>query len=81
MLVVGQLNDNPSDLIKESAKKKQSGQLVLEYLLLMMFAVALATLIKTQFIGGESDDPDNAGIMTQMVYRIVQPIASDTPSE
>lgn len=66
---------------QETRKKKQSGQLVLEYILLMMFSVAIATLIKTQFIGGDADDPENAGIMTRLVYQIAIPIASDTPSE
>lgn len=76
MLDVGQ-----SNLEEGLRKKKQRGQLVIEYLLLMMFSVAIATLIKTQFIGGDADDPESAGIMTQLVYNIARPIASDTPSE
>ena len=76
MFVKGQ-----SNLKKEAARKKQRGQLVLEYLLLMVFAVAVASLIKTQFIGGDPDDPENAGVMTKLIYNIALPIASDTPSE
>jgi len=62
-------------------KKRQSGQLVLEYILLMILAVGLSTLIKNQFIGGNADDPESAGIMTKFVYKITLPIAADTPSE
>jgi|GEM_PF-2826112 len=80
MLVGGQSNLDEAP-VTNHRRKKQSGQLVLEYILLMMFAVAVATLIKTQFIGGDPDDPQNSGVMTQLIYNIASPIARDTPSE
>ena len=67
--------------LSKEAQKKQRGQLVFEYILLMMVAVAVSVMIKNIFIGGEAGQPDSAGIMTKFVYRLTAPIASDTPSD
>ena len=66
---------------KEERKKKQRGQLLIEYLLLMLLAVALATQIQSRLVGGDADDPENAGILSQFVFRTADVIARDTPGD
>ncbi len=64
-----------------SCKKKQRGQLVLEYILLMLLAVSMASLMKSRLIGGTADDLDSAGVLTKLVYGMTNTIAADTPGE
>ncbi|MGH1468405.1 MAG: hypothetical protein ACRBBP_05940 [Bdellovibrionales bacterium] len=64
-----------------SRKKKQSGQMVLEYILLMLLAVSMASIMKSSLIGGDASDPSNAGVLTKLVYGLANTIAADTPGE
>ncbi len=60
---------------------KQSGQLVLEYILLMILAVFMASIMKSELIGGSIDDLENAGVLTKLIHGLTGPIALDTPGE
>lgn len=66
---------------KNLRKKGQRGQLVIEYILLLLLSVVVATQIQRQLIGGTADDVENAGIMSQFVFRTAIAIARDTPGE
>ena len=66
---------------KKEREKKQRGQLLIEYILLMLLAVALATQIQSRLVGGDADDPNNAGILSQFVFRTANVIARDTPGD
>ena len=60
-------------------KKEQSGQLIIEYVLLMLVAVAMATVLQNTLLGGSPDDPENAGLINQAIFQITTAIARDTP--
>jgi hypothetical protein len=51
---------------------KQSGQVVVEYVLLLIVAVAMATIIISALV---KRDPDNPGFLIQKWYQIQQAIA------
>ncbi|HEX7673091.1 MAG TPA: hypothetical protein VF412_02915 [Bdellovibrio sp.] len=52
------------------------GQIVVEYVLLLVLAVALATLLAKQLV---SRDVDNGGILTVKWHKIMVAIGADIP--
>jgi hypothetical protein len=54
------------------------GQVVVEYVLLLVVAVALATIIVTQIV---QRDPDNPGFLVKKWSDIQQTIGSDDPGK
>lgn len=63
--------------------KKQGGQLVLEYVLLMLVAVSMATVAKNAIIGEPTTpgDCESARVLSRMVCGITYDIAQDIPGE
>ena len=59
-------------------RKKQQGQIVVEYVLLMTVAVAVAILLVKQIAGRESG---NEGIIVQKWKNILKVIADDIPDQ
>lgn len=62
-------------------KKGQRGQLVIEYVLLMLLAVAMASILQSRLLGGSPDDPQNAGLMSRAFFNLATAIARDSPGE
>lgn len=63
-------------------RKGQSGQLVLEYILLMLLAVSMASLMKSNLIGGAPGQAcDEAPVLTGLICSLTFAIAADTPGE
>jgi hypothetical protein len=54
--------------------KNQSGQVIVEYILLLIIAVAAATLITKRLVGR---NPDNPGVITTAWSRMNDTIGSD----
>ena len=63
---------------KSQTRKSQSGQIVVEYVLLLMVGVMIATFI-TSLLVSRSDD--NPGVLTTKWRQIIQTIAEDTVDE
>ena len=55
-----------------------SGQIVIEYVLLLVIAVALATLIVGQMVG-RGDDANDSGFMLRVWQSINRTIGDDYP--
>jgi len=58
--------------------KSLSGQVVVEYVLLLIVAVMMATLIVSTMV---KRDPDNAGFLVQKWHDLQAVIGSDDPSK
>lgn len=56
--------------------KKQSGQVIVEYVLLMVIAVSLAVLLTKQLVSRNEDEP---GVLTSKWQSILGEIAEDQP--
>ncbi len=86
MLEKGQ-SKTAEDLEAKNEKQKkrrqnQSGQLVLEYILLMLLAVSMAAIMKSQLIGGSAGQKcDEAPVLSGLVCSLTMAIAADTPGE
>lgn len=63
----------------KSLKSNQSGQVLVEYVLLLIVAVSLATIIISGLVKRDSDDPDNSGAIIKRWQAIKEGIAKDTP--
>jgi hypothetical protein len=59
--------------------KNQSGQLVVEYVLLLLVAVSLAFAIRTTLVKG-GDSPDQAGAVQQRWQAVGESIGKDDPN-
>ena len=72
----------PWDKTISKTKKGQKGQLVLEFILLLIISVGLATLIRSRFIGGRPNDCEtgNAPILSQTFCNFVTVIGRDLAS-
>jgi hypothetical protein len=57
---------------------KNGGQVVVEYVLLLVIAVAVAALISKELV---NRDPDNTGILVQKWLDIQKTIGSDVPDK
>lgn len=62
--------------MKHSALKKNSGQVVVEYVLLLVIAVAVAALITKELV---KRDPDNPGILVEKWDAILKTVGEDLP--
>ena len=62
----------------KQASKYNHGQVVVEYVLLLVVSVALATLLIKQLA---NRDPDNAGVITTKWHQILVEIGRDTPEK
>ncbi len=60
------------------AKKKQSGQLVFEYILLLLVALSMATIMRNT-LTATSNDPSDSGLIIRMWRGVVQVIGNDRP--
>lgn len=54
--------------------RNQRGQVIIEYVLLMVIAVSLAVILTRDLV---SRNPDNPGILTQKWYSILDTIGKD----
>lgn len=79
MIALGHFDDshsNSSD--KERARQKQAGQIVVEYILLLVVAVSIAILITRVMIGREDG---NEGFVIQAWQSLIEQIGSDKPDD
>lgn len=59
-------------------RKKQGGQLVLEYILLLLVAVSMATLLRNT-LTASTGNAEDSGVFIKMWTRVVQTIGNDKP--
>ncbi len=59
-------------------KKSEQGQIVVEYILLLMVGVAIATLVTTMLVSRSDNNP---GFLTAKWKKIIEVIGSDTVDE
>lgn len=62
----------------QTIKKNHSGQVVVEYVLLLSVAVVMATIIVSQIV---QRDPDNPGFLVKKWAEILTTIGSDDPGK
>lgn len=63
-------------------RKKQSGQLILEYVLLMVVSVSMAVLMKQSLLGGSPGQPcSEIPALSKLICSLTLTIAHDTPGE
>ncbi len=60
----------------DRTRRANSGQIIVEYVLLLIISVAISTLFIKQLT---SRDPDNAGVLTAKWKQILTEIAKDNP--
>lgn len=60
--------------------KSQSGQVVVEYVLLLTIAVALAMIIVSQLIKKDPSDPSNSGALINKWNQMQEAIGKDVPN-
>lgn len=58
--------------------RNQSGQIIVEYLLLMMIAVVAASIIVSQFVG-RRDDVSSSGVLIRSWHKILNTLGNDLP--
>jgi hypothetical protein len=63
--------------MKSFSLKKNSGQVVVEYVLLLVIAVAVAALITKELV---KRDPENPGILVEKWDAILKTIGEDLPN-
>ncbi|MFS4460774.1 hypothetical protein [Bdellovibrio sp. HCB2-146] len=56
----------------------QRGQIVVEYVLLLVIAVGLAALLVSQLV---NRDPDNPGVLVSKWHKILMVIGDDVPDK
>lgn len=57
--------------------RKQSGQVVVEYVLLLTIAVSLAIVVVSQLIKTDPDDIENSGALIQKWHQMQEAIGKD----
>lgn len=57
----------------------QRGQVVVEYVLLLSIAVALALIVVTGLVKRDDQDPENSGALIRQWQRLQNQIAEDIP--
>jgi hypothetical protein len=70
------LSDEAS--VKHRRRQSQSGQIILEYVLLLMFAVSIAAVITKAMIGRETGNP---GFVIKAWDAMLQEIGKDTADD
>lgn len=63
--------------MKSFSLRKNSGQVVVEYVLLLVIAVAVAALITKELV---KRDPENPGILVEKWDAILKTIGEDVPN-
>jgi hypothetical protein len=63
--------------MKFQSLRKQTGQVVVEYILLLSIGVSLAIIVVTQLIKTDASDPDASGSLIKKWYHIQQDIGND----
>lgn len=63
---------------KRSPLLNQKGQILVEYLLLMVIAIACAAVLTNKLIG-RGPDVNNAGIIINQWHKIIKIIGNDLP--
>jgi uncharacterized protein (UPF0333 family) len=58
--------------------RNQSGQILVEYILLLLIAVSVAMIMTTQLVGRRSD-VDSSGILIKSWHKIITAIGNDLP--
>jgi hypothetical protein len=58
--------------------RNQSGQILVEYILLLLIAVSCAMILTTQLVGRRTD-ADNSGILIKSWHKIITAIGNDLP--
>lgn len=58
----------------------KKGQIVVEYVLLLSVAVAIALIITTQLVKRDYDDPENSGVLVKKWRQMQEGIAKDVPN-
>lgn len=58
--------------------KNQSGQILVEYILLLLIAVSCAMILTTSLVGRRSDVADS-GILIKSWHKIITAIGNDLP--
>ncbi len=61
----------------QKSRKRMSGQVVVEYVLLLAIGVSIALVIITQLIKRDSSDVTNSGAIIKKWYQIQQDIGKD----
>ncbi|MEN0059097.1 MAG: hypothetical protein AAGB31_09695 [Bdellovibrio sp.] len=56
--------------------KNQKGQIVVEYVLLLVIAVSVSALLMSQLVSRNTEEP---GVLVSKWHSILQVIGSDTP--
>lgn len=69
------MKDSAFSAVKRSALN--SGQVIIEYVLLLLVAVSIATLLVSQLV---QRDPDNPGLLVQKWAEMQKVIAEDDPN-
>jgi hypothetical protein len=64
--------------MEKKSLKKNSGQVVVEYVLLLVIAVAVAALITKELV---KRDPENPGILVEKWDAILKTIGEDLPDQ
>ena len=59
--------------------ERQHGQVVVEYVLLLSIAVALALIVVTGLVKRDDQDPENSGALIRQWQRLQNQIAEDVP--
>ncbi|MCB0343312.1 MAG: hypothetical protein H6626_08020 [Pseudobdellovibrionaceae bacterium] len=71
-------DSRPQDSVKGDRRQSQSrGQIVVEYVLLLMVGVSLALII-TRLVVSRNPDPDDQGFLIKTWSAIIQTIGDDT---
>lgn len=60
-------------------KFSQHGQVVVEYVLLLSIAVALALIVVTGLVKRDDQDPENSGALIRQWQRLQNQIGEDLP--
>ena len=58
--------------------RNQSGQILVEYILLLLIAVSCAVILTTQLVGRRSD-VDSSGAIIKTWHKIITAIGNDLP--
>jgi hypothetical protein len=63
---------------QQTTRRRESGQIVVEYVLLLVIGVGIATLITSQMV---SRNPNSPGFLIAKWVSILQTIGADTPDD
>ena len=63
---------------QQTTRRRESGQIVVEYILLLVIGVGVASLITSQMV---SRNPNSPGFLIAKWVSIIQTIGKDTPDD